>query len=401
MYVARRRRVDMSSAETNIGIASGARDSGWCRHVVETTPDLVYILSADGVILEANPQLGRLLRLPREKLTGAKITTHLDRDYMAITERVLKEIVERRLPLRSTRVYQVPGAEPQMYEVTECPLIRDGKVYAVAGIGREITQEAVLERKLWDMDENRQWAVDFALRTALGLVKGYIYTLCQGGMADEERRTRYAQVIEEEIDHISKIVEDMLDIRRIENGDYSFSGDVVDVGDCLAHVLLNCEDEAQRREIQLVADVARNMNPLYVPREALIRIFYNLVLNAIHYTLHEGKVLVEVRDHDNYVEIHVKDNGVGIPDDEIPYIFEKYYRGKNSAASPTQGSGLGLAVTRILVEALGGKIWACSRVGAGSDFGVVIPRQPFDFTENGETELWKLSSVSPDTASTV
>lgn len=391
----------MSGAEWTDAGASGSRDSDWCRHVMETTPDLVYILSADGAILEANPQLCRLLRVPREKLTGTKIIAHLDRDHVAMTERVLNEIVERRVPQRSTRQYQIPGSDPQMFEVMESPLVRDGKVYAIAGIGREITQEAVLERKLWDMDESHQWTVDFALRTALGLVKGYIYTLCQGGMTDEERRTRYTRIIEEEIDHISKIVEDMLDIRRIENGDYSLAGDVVDVGDCIAHVLLRCEDEAQRREIQLVSDSARNMNPIYVPREALVRILYNLVLNAIHFTLHEGKVLVEARDHENYVEIHVKDNGVGIPDDEIPFIFEKYYRGKSSAALPTQGTGLGLAVTRILTEALGGKIWAGSRVGAGSDFGVVIPRQPFDFTDNGETELWKRSSVSADATSTV
>jgi signal transduction histidine kinase len=82
----------------------------------------------------------------------------------------------------------------------------------------------------------------------------------------------------------------------------------------------------------------------------------------------------------------------------MPYIFEKYFRGKSNSASPTQGTGLGLAVTRTLVEALGGKVWASSRVGEGTDFGVVIPRQPFGCSESCEPELWKLSSVTSDSA---
>jgi two-component system sensor histidine kinase ResE len=381
--------------------AAPKSDTGLYRQIVETTPDIVYVLSPDGVIVEANPQLCHLLRQPREKLLGVKITTHLERDYEALAERVLAEIVERRLPQRSTRTYRVSGSEPQTYEVMESPLLRDGRVWAIVGIGREITQEVVLERKLWDNRESRQWSVDFALRTALGLVKGYIYTLCQGGVADEERRSRYERVIEDEIDHMSKIIEDMLDIRRLEGSDLSLSGEVVQVGECIAHVMLQFADEAQRRDIELAVDVSRTMNPICLPREALLRVLHNLVQNAIHYTLHHGRVLVEARDHESYVEIHVRDNGVGIPDDEIPFIFEKYYCGKNSSMSPAQGSGLGLAVCRTLVEAMGGKIWVSSRVGAGSDFGVVIPRQPFGVNEPGESELWKLSSASSDSAITV
>jgi two-component system sensor histidine kinase ResE len=390
--------MDPDAAGADAGQAS---DLGLCRQVIETTPDIVYILNPEGVIVEANPPLCRLLRRSREKLLGDKVSAHLDRDCVAMTERVLKEIVKRRLPQRSTRSFQVPGSEPQTYEVMESPLLRDGQVWAIAGIGREITQEVVLERKLWDTRESRQWAVDFALRTALGLVRGYIYTLCQGGLADEERRTRYVKVIEEEIDHISKIIEDMLDIRRFEGGDLSLSGDVVGVGDCIAHVMLQFADEAQGRDIELEADVNRDMNPVCVPREALLRILHNLVQNAIHYTLHRGRVVVEARDHESYVEIHVRDNGVGIPEDEIPYIFEKYYRGKSISTSPTQGTGLGLAVTRTLVEALGGKVWVNSRVGAGCDFGVVIPRQPFGFNEFGEPESWKLTSATSDSATIV
>lgn len=369
------------------------------RQLFDTMPDIMYVLSTDGCILDANPQCCRVFRQLREKLTGNKITAYIEREQVATAERVLRVIVEKRMVQRSTRTFHPTGAEPQIFEVVESPLVKDGKVWAIGGIGREITQEAVLERKLWDSVENRQWAVDFALRTALGLVKGYIYTLCKGGVTDEDRRARYGQVIEEEIDHISKIIEDMLDIRRMESGEFEINGEVVDVKECVEHVMLLCEEETRRREIQINATYSPSMNPIYLPRDAMVRIIYNLLTNAIHYTLHEGKVIIDVTDHESYVELHVKDYGVGIPDEDIPYIFEKYYRGKGGSTGQAQGTGLGLSVTRLLVEALGGKIWVCSRVGAGTDFGVVIPRQPFDFNISGETELWSLSSLKHDEVS--
>jgi len=114
----------MTGSETT-GAAGIKNDAALLRQVVETTPDIVYVLNPDGVIVEANPQLCRLLRQPREKLLGVKITTHLERDYVPLAERVLMEIVERRAPQRSTRTYRVAGAEPQTYEVMESPLLRE------------------------------------------------------------------------------------------------------------------------------------------------------------------------------------------------------------------------------------------------------------------------------------
>ncbi|RPH95066.1 PAS domain-containing sensor histidine kinase [candidate division KSB1 bacterium] len=378
--------------------AAASRDAGLWRIIMETTPDIVYVLNPEGVIVEANPQLCRILRQPREKIVGTRITGNLERDQISVAERVLKNVVDKRIAQRSTRTYQLPGMEALTFEVMESPLVREGKVWAIAGIGRDITQEVLLERKLWDTEESHHWAVDFAFRTTLGLVKGYIYTLCRNAGMDEERRSRYARVIEEEMEHLSKIVEDVLDIRRMENGEIEHSGEIVKVADCVRRALLECEGEAQRRDIEFNVNCPDQMHPLWAPREALQRVLVNLIQNAIHHTLHEGKVWIDVRDHEEYVEIHVKDNGVGIPDDEISCIFDKYYRGKSSVASPVPGTGLGLAIARTLVNAMGGKIWVCSREGAGTDFGVVLPRRPMDISEKGETDLWKLDAIHSNPA---
>jgi len=98
--------------------------------------------------------------------------------------------------------------------------------------------------------------------------------------------------------------------------------------------------------------------------------------------MHSGKIEVIVRDSDDYVDISVRDNGIGIPEKDLPYVFEKYYRGSGTSDAAAQGAGLGLAVTKILVSALGGKIWATSKPGELTEFRFVLPRRVgFDHSE--------------------
>ncbi len=209
-------------------------------------------------------------------------------------------------------------------------------------------------------------------------MKGYIYTLGQSETLTDDRRIRYTRIIEEEIDHLAKIVEDILDFRRLEAGSYEFNQEVVQLGDCLRMVVQQFQEEAHRREIELIVRMPEKLDPLYLFPEAVNRVLTNLVQNAIHHTLHSGRIEIEVEDNDMYVDLLVRDNGVGIPEDELPYIFEKYYKGKGDESQAAQGIGMGLAITKTLVSAMGGKIWARSAIGTGSEFRVMLPRRLYN-----------------------
>jgi PAS domain S-box-containing protein len=343
--------------------------------LVHSMRDIAYVLKPDGNYLEVNQQLTRVLRKPREQIIGQHFTIHLDKDQSAVAERIHKEMLSRRSPERSTRVFLVPDADPQYYEVIETPLIRGGEVSAIAGVGRDITQEASLEHKLWDAVESQRYALDFALRTSLGLVKGYIYTLGQSEVLSEDRRVRYIRIIEEEMDHLAKIIEDLLDFRRMEVGNYEFNEQPVQLPECIDLAVRQFKDEAARRAIKLVVDIPEVMDPLYLFSEAVNRVLTNLLQNAILHTMHSGRISIQVLDNDLYVDIIVQDNGVGIPEDELPYIFDKFFRGKSGDGTPSQGIGMGLAIVKTLVTAMGGKIWATSKVGQGSEFRLMLPRR--------------------------
>ena len=354
--------------------------------LVQSMRDIAFLLKPDGTYLDVNQQLTRVLRHSRDQIIGQPFTLQLDKEQATLAKRILKDLITRRSTERSTRVFHASGTEPQYYEVIETPLIRNGEVWGIAGVGRDITQEAVLEHKLWDSVESQRYALDFALRTSLGLVKGYIYTLGQNEVLSDDRRVRYMRIIEEEMDHLAKIIEDLLDFRRMEVGSYEFSEQIVQLPECVEIAMRQFRDDAARREIELVVDMPKKMDPLYLFSEAVTRVLINLVQNAIHHTLHSGKIQIQVIDNDMYVDIIVKDNGVGIPEDELPYIFDKYYRGKSSDNLPDPGIGMGLAIVKTLVTAMGGKVWASSKEGRGSEFRIMLPRRLYGIVNWEQTD---------------
>lgn len=346
--------------------------------VVETCADIAYIISPSGKFLCVNPPLCKQFQSPRDAILGASLFDYLDDDNRATSQRVLAEVIRTRRAERSTRIIRLGDRRQLTFEVIEHPLTLSGDVWAIAGIGRDITQEVVLEQKLWDSSESRRTAVDFALRTSLGLVKGYVYALRRFNDLSEAQHARYTQIIEEEVDHLAQIVENILDVRRLENATLEIESDVVSLHSIVESAATHCSDEAARRGATISRSVPAGIPPVYLPREAVERVLINLIQNGLHHSPQEGRIEVIAEDHETYVDIIVRDGGVGIPDCELSQIFDKYYRGAGSAASGTQGAGMGLTIVRLLVEAMGGKISVRSRVGKGSEFRVTLPRRPVD-----------------------
>jgi two-component system phosphate regulon sensor histidine kinase PhoR len=372
-----------SSGKTNVASQTVSPDN-WMS-VISNAQDAMYILDRSGNFLDVNQRLCAGFRLPREKIIGTSVTVGLEKEHVALANRVLREIIEKRRSFRSTRCYAFAGCDPQTFETIETPLIRDGDVWAIAGIARDISEEVTLERKLWDTIEDKQSALDFSLRTSLGLVKGYIYTLGETDMIDAEQWYRYIQIIEEEIDHLTYLIEDVLDFRRMEDKQSNPTSDVVDLRECVEMTLSQFREEAARREMELATRIPERIDPLFISRDAVNRVLLNLVLSAMHRTMHSGRIEVEIEDHEEYVDITVCDNGVPIEETELPYVFEKFYRGKDGSGTD-QSAGLGLAITRMLVTAMGGKIWADKKSEQGNAFHVMLPRRLFLGEDQIETQ---------------
>ena len=363
------------STVNSLNTAESAESKSAWEQVVQMSKDIMYILSPDGKVIDCNQSFYSMLKLDRKEILGKHITELAVADDEKICTRVLHSIVEQRRTERTTRSFKSKSGQSQVLELIESPIIRNGDVIMISGIGRDITQEIILEQKLWDTEEDRRSTLEFALRTSLGLVKGYVYTLEAGDSLAIDQHKRYMHIVLDEIDNLSKIVDDLLDYRRLEENSLTMEDELTDLNECVSMTIKQFTGEAERREIEMKVTIADELAPMHLPPDALMRILMNLVQNAIHHTMHSGKIEVIVRDSDDYIDISVRDNGIGIPEKDLPYVFEKYYRGSGTTDAAAQGAGLGLAVSKILVSALGGKIWATSKPGELTEFRFVLPRR--------------------------
>jgi len=215
--------------------------------------------------------------------------------------------------------------------------------------------------------------VSHELRTPLAVIKLYA-TLTRKGRP--EKQPHYLQTIEQETHRLETMVENILDLARMDRKELRVNPELLAADEIIDQVLQVYEETAQRRGLELRNHVRGELPLLWADRNHLIQLLTNLVDNALKYTLRGGQVWVASRVLDAsgqlYLEIAVGDTGPGIAEDEQGLVFERFYRGSSNSPGST-GTGLGLAIVRELMLQHGGEVTLQSQVGKGSVFALQFP----------------------------
>ena len=213
--------------------------------------------------------------------------------------------------------------------------------------------------------------VSHELKTPLTVVGGYAETLLDEGIPPEQRR-RFVETIRDNAGRMQRIVDDLLDLSRIESGGWQPNVGIVDVPGIVADVLLAVQPQAERNGLAMVVDIPREAERASADPTAFRQILTNLVENAVRYTK-EGGITVRGRGTDTGMWLEVIDTGVGIAPEHLPRIFERFYRVDAGRSREQGGTGLGLAIVRHLVDAHGGRVESASAVGRGTRIAVFFP----------------------------
>ncbi|HEV2282481.1 MAG TPA: ATP-binding protein [bacterium] len=261
------------------------------------------------------------------------------------------------------------GARERLLHLNATPLrAAGGRNAGAVAVVRDVTEFRRAERLRRDLTAN----VSHELRTPLTSIKGFTETLLAGAWADEQACRRFLTIIDGEATRLMTLVDDLMALSRLES-----RGEPMELGPVRMDALVEeaasrLRPQAAQHHITLRTSAA---GALVVTADAdrLLQVFTNLIDNAIKFTPDGGAVAVALRQDGADAVVSVADSGRGIPPDDLPRIFDRFYRVERSRSREAGGSGLGLAIAKHIVDAHGGRITVTSRPGVGSTFSVALP----------------------------
>jgi signal transduction histidine kinase len=278
--------------------------------------------------------------------------------------------------LRSAISRALSGTETEPEEVvigdstvslTARPLVNGGAVVALF----DLTPIRKLEAVRRDFVAN----VSHELRTPLTIVGGFAETL-QDPDVPADKRAEFARTIFANTQRMQRIVDELLDLSRIESGHWTPRPESVRIADAAREVFGRVAETAKSKAIVLETNIKPAADVVYADRTALEQILLNLVENALRHTPASGHVIIETTPAQNGVHVIVRDTGSGIPPEHLPRIFERFYRADSGRSRESGGTGLGLAIVKHMVEAHGGSVRAESVLGSGATITVFFPSAP-------------------------
>lgn len=331
----------------------------------------VLVLDRTGRILLLNPVMERML--------GGQSDTAVGRHWLdVIRQHDFNELIRAVILTGESRAATITIDEAggvRTFAVQGSATKRpggDADDLRAAFVFHDVTALKRLERVRSDFIAN----VSHELRTPLTSIIGYLEALLDGAQHDAAKREEFLRIIKTHADRLRALVHDLLQLSQIESGDYRWRRDVVDAVGLARRSVALVHPLAHNRRI--VVRYGGDTEALNVTgdEEKLMQVLVNLLDNAVKYTEPGGTVDVTVESSGSRAILRVRDTGIGIPPADQDRIFERFYRVDRARSRESGGTGLGLSIVKHIVEAHGGTVSVESRLGHGSVFTVILPRQP-------------------------
>jgi signal transduction histidine kinase/tetratricopeptide (TPR) repeat protein len=216
-------------------------------------------------------------------------------------------------------------------------------------------------------------SVSHEFKTPLTSIQVLTERLREGKVKDPEKKQQYYSVISQDTEKLSRLVGNILNLSKIEEGKYLYEFEDTDLSQWLPQIIDNFKNENLQREVKISTNIPAKMPSIKIDKNAIAQAFYNLLDNAVKFSAEKENVEVLVKQKTDDLVIQIKDRGIGIPRSECDKIFEKFYQGEKAIKYSSRGTGLGLTLVKHTVEAHGGKISVQSQEGQGSTFFLILP----------------------------
>ncbi|HED24372.1 MAG TPA: HAMP domain-containing protein [Firmicutes bacterium] len=335
--------------------------------IINNMSDGVVALDGKGHLIQINPSARQLLkklnlRIALQRRAGFNLLRSL------IGREATRQFIRKQKPLTAEVSSQDPGCTVQ---VKVAPFkVEKGKLDGTLIVFHDVTRERELTRR----QEEFVADVSHELRTPLATVKSYVETLLDGADEEPGTRRRFLAVLASETERMVSMVKDLLVLSRIDSARVDWHMSDVNLKDLALEAVEQIRHKSSDVSPVINVAIKDSFPRVFVDRDKIMRVFTNLLSNAVKFTPPEGEIILTAGEDGDFIKVLIEDTGRGIPEDELPRIFERFYRVEKTRSRDYGGTGLGLSITRKVVEAHGGSIWITSSLGVGTKVWFTLPR---------------------------
>ena len=328
--------------------------------ILTSMADGIIIVDRMGNITRLNEASKRILRLPRRD--------HIGRSFVEVVrDHELAQLVKESLVGEGPAEGMIETGVPKRFLRAVVTPIREG----------DTTQSLVVLQDLTELKRSETMRREFVanvsheIRTPLASIKALVETLQDGALEDPSVATDFLTRMDTEVDGLTQLVGELLELSRIESGQVALKPESTDVLWLVQTAVERLRAQAERSGVELLTGVPSGLPEVMADGERVQQVLINLIHNAIKFTSPGGKISVNAAAEEARVCVSISDTGVGIPADDLPRIFERFYKADKSRSS--RGTGLGLAIAKHVVQVHGGDIWVESVEGKGATFTFSLP----------------------------
>jgi two-component system sensor histidine kinase VicK len=247
----------------------------------------------------------------------------------------------------------------------------NGDKNGLIAVLHDVTEQEKIEEERRNFVAN----VSHELRTPLTSMKSYLEALADGALDDPEIAPRFINVTQNETERMIRIVNDLLQLSKMDNKDYLMNMDTVDLTSFTEQIIERFEMSTKNASINFKTKLPDREVAVYGDRDKLTQLMDNIISNAVKYSPEGGAITCSLKEEKKRVVVSIKDEGVGIPKENLQHVFDRFYRVDKARARNLGGTGLGLAIAKEIVHAHGGSIWVSSEWGKGTTFSFSLPSE--------------------------
>ncbi len=320
----------------------------------------LVLINDQGIIELMNPAGEELFDVSARRIKGK---SHLEglRNYKLSD--LIEQVLEEGKKIKEEIVIDI--LKEQVMEISLVPLLtRRGKTLGVVVVFHDITEIYKAQKMRAEFVAN----VSHELKTPVTSVKGFAETLLDGALEDPDMAKQFIQIIYQEADRLHRLINDLLDLSRIESKHIPLHKEPLNIVDIINSILEKMKPKIEKEKQSIDLQIPDEAVFVMADQDRIEQVLINLIDNAIKYTENEGEIALTLEKQNHFVTISISDTGIGIPKEDLPRIFERFYRVDKGRSRRMGGTGLGLSIVKHIVEGHGGKVWVKSEVGKGTTF---------------------------------